>query len=174
LKNSKKKQAKININNLKTKNMSFNKVILIGRAGKDPEVKTLKDGKKVASFSLATNDYAKDKDGNQKTQWHNVTVWDKLADTVEKYLKKGAEVCVEGRIGYEDFEKDGVKRQYTRITATNFQFVGSKKDNGGEESSDAPAATPAKSAAKAPAKPAPSAPTEPAAAMADTDDDLPF
>ena len=150
--------------------MSFNKVILIGRAGKDPEVKTLKDGKKVASFSLATNDYAKDKDGNQKTQWHNVTVWDKLADTVEKYLKKGAEVCVEGRIGYEDYEKDGVKRQYTRITATNFQFVGSKKDNS-DDSPEAPAAAPAKSAAKTPAK---SAPAEPAMADTDTSDDLPF
>ncbi len=153
--------------------MSVNKVILIGRAGKDPEVKTTKDGKKVASFTLATNDFSKDKE-NQKTQWHNITLWEGLAGVAEQYLKKGQEVYVEGRISYEEYEKEGVKKNYTRITATNFTFLGSKKDNaGGESEASAPAVAP-KAAAK-PAAPAPKAPVA-APAMADTDnsDDLPF
>ena len=147
--------------------MSVNKVTLIGRVGKDPEVKTTKDGKKVASFTIATNDYQKDSSGNQKTQWHNITVWEGLANTVEQYLKKGAEVYVEGRISYEEYEKDGVKKNFTRITGSNFQFLGSKKDSAGSGESEAPASAPA-------AKPAAAAP---APAMADTDgsgDDLPF
>jgi len=156
---------------------SYNKVILMGRTGKDPEVKTLKDGKKVATFSLATDNFGKDKDGNQKQpDWHNVTVWDKQADFVEQYVKKGSSILVEGRLGYEDYEKDGVKRTYTRVTASSVAFAGSKKDS---DDSGAPAASAPAKAAPAKAKPAPAAapaaaPAEPAMADTDTSDDLPF
>ncbi len=169
--------------------MSINKVILVGRAGKDPEVKTLTGGKKVASFTLATNDY-KDAQGNQKVSWHNITVWETLANTAEQYLKKGQELYVEGRISYEQYtdKETGVVKNYTRITADKFQFIGSKKDNADNGSADstvneasapaqsAPAKTPAKAPAKAPVKASTPAPA-PAPAMVDTDDsenDLPF
>jgi len=153
--------------------MSVNKVTLIGRAGKDPEIKSLNGGKKVATVTLATNDYQKDADGNPKVQWHNLTMWEGLADTAEKYLKKGQELYVEGRISYEKYtNKDGVEQNYTRITVEKFQFLGSKKDNAGSTSdeSSAPAAK------AAPAKATSTKATPAPAAMADTDgsDDLPF
>lgn len=157
--------------------MSVNKVILVGRAGKDPEIRTLNDGKKVASFTLATNDYTKDAEGNNKVQWHNVTLWEGLAKIAEDHLKKGAELYIEGRISYEQYtNKEGVLTNYTRITGERLQFVGSKKDNSGSNGSSAPAASaPAAAPAKAPAKAAAKAAT-PAPAMADTEasDDLPF
>jgi single-strand DNA-binding protein len=148
---------------------TINKVILVGRAGKDPEVKTTKDGKKVASITLATNDYQKDAQGNQKTQWHNVTLWESLAEVAEKYLKKGDQFYIEGRLSYEEYEKEGVKKNYTRVTASNLTLLGSKKDNvTSDDSAEAPAAAPA------PAKAAKAAAPAAAPAMADTDSDLPF
>lgn len=150
--------------------MSVNKVTLIGRAGKDPEIKTTKDGKKVAVFTLATNDYAKNKE-DQKTQWHNVTLWEGLAEVAEKYLKKGQEVYIEGRLSYEEYtDKEGVKRNYTRIIGSSLQLLGGKKDGDSAPAAEAPAKT---AAAKPAAKT--TAPSEPAPAMADTEDtDLPF
>ncbi len=152
--------------------MSLNKVILIGRLGQDPIIKTTTTGKKVASFSIATDDFGKDKDGNKKTSWHNISAWEKQAELIEQYVKKGDEICIEGSIGYEEYEKDGVKKIATKITASGITFVGNKAKSG-ESETPAPAAT-SKSAAKPAAN---SAAATPAPAMADTDgsgDDLPF
>lgn len=157
--------------------MSVNKVILVGRVGKDPEVKTVKDDKKVASFSLATDDFTKDSEGKSKTTWHNISVWDKLAEVTEKFVKKGSQLYIEGRISHDEYtDKEGVKRIFTRITATQIDLLGSKKDSqdSGDTATDnaAPAAT-----GKPAAKPSAKAST-PAPAMADSGsdvaDDLPF
>lgn len=160
--------------------MSVNKVILVGRAGKDPEVKTTKDGKKVAAFSLATDDYQKDASGNKKTQWHNITVWDPIVNVVEQYVKKGTEMYIEGRISYEEFNnKEGNKVNYTRITATSLQFVGSKKDSAAsstEDNNDAatpPAAKPAVTKPAATKAPATKEPVQETVSATD-DTDLPF
>jgi single-strand DNA-binding protein len=106
-----------------------NSVQLIGRLGKDPEVKEFGD-KKKASFSIATSDSYKNQKGEkvEDTQWHNVVVWGKLADVVEKYLKKGQEVCVEGRLVHRDYETDkGEKRYITEINVNDLMMFGSKQ-----------------------------------------------
>ena len=117
----------------------MNKVILHGFVGKDPEIKTLESGKKIAKFSLATQSFRKDKDGNKITDWHNIVVWDKLAELCEQYVKKGSELIIEGEISYRDYtDKDGVKKYFTEIICHSLEFVGKKKaeskpvDNQGE------------------------------------------
>jgi single-strand DNA-binding protein len=108
----------------------INKVILLGHTGKDPEIKTLSSGKKVASFSLATSEKYQDK---EVTQWHSVTAWDKLAEILEKYVKKGQLLYVEGKITYRSYDdKDGNKKYVTDIVASQIQMIGSKKDNAAE------------------------------------------
>lgn len=106
---------------------SINKVILIGNLGSDPEVREV-GGSPVANFSLATNETWTDKSGQkqERTQWHRITVWGKLAEVCGRYLSKGKKVYVEGRIGYRDVEKDGVTTRYTDITATSIQFLDSR------------------------------------------------
>ncbi len=97
-----------------------NKAILIGNVGKDPEIKEI-GGAKLAKFSLATTDYWKDKDGQrqEKTQWHNITVWRGTAEVVEKYVGKGHKLYVEGKIEYR--EHDG--KYYTDIVADKIQML---------------------------------------------------
>lgn len=110
----------------------INKVILLGTLGKDPEVRTISSGKKVANFSLATNETRKDKNGDKitETEWHNIVVWGTAAETVEKYLKKGSQVYIEGKIKTETFDdKDGNKKEIKKIISEKFQFVGGKKEN---------------------------------------------
>jgi single-strand DNA-binding protein len=99
----------------------MNKVILLGNMGKDPEVKYTSANLAIASFSLATSSSWKDKSGErtEKTEWHNVTVYGKLAEIVGEYFRKGDSLMVEGEIRYEEWEKDGVKRNATKIVATN-------------------------------------------------------
>ena len=100
---------------------SVNQVILMGNLGKDPEVRTLENNVKVATFSLATSTGGcKKADGTEvpeKTQWHNVVCWRGLAEIVEKYAKKGDKLTVFASIGYRDYEKDGVKHRTTDIVA---------------------------------------------------------
>lgn len=100
----------------------MNHVTLIGRLGKDPESKTLNNGKVMCKFSLATQE-TKD-----KVSWHTITTFEKTAEIAEKYLVKGSQVAVEGRISYSESEKDGVKRYYTEIVATRIELLGSKQD----------------------------------------------
>ena len=99
--------------------MSINKVILSGNVGGDPDVKNLESGKKLAKFSLATTDKNKDK----TTQWHSIIVWEKLAEIVEKYVKKGNYITVIGSISYRDYtDKEGVKKYFTEINAYEIEL----------------------------------------------------
>ena len=118
--------------------MSVNKVILIGRLGKDPEVKLLPTGSKVANFSVATSKTWKDKSGEkqERTEWHKVVVWNKTAELVEKYLSKGREVYIEGELQTRDWEdKDGNKRYTTEVVANQINFLGSKPAGQGQAES---------------------------------------
>lgn len=106
-----------------------NKVQLIGNLGNDPEIITLDSGKKLAKFSLATNDSYKNGKGDviKETQWHNVVAWGKTADIVEKYLAKGKEVAVEGKLTSRSYEdKEGIKRYITEITCNELLMLGGK------------------------------------------------
>jgi single-strand DNA-binding protein len=106
---------------------SLNKATLIGHLGKDPEVRYTPNGDAVASFSIATNESWKDKDGNQqeRTEWHNIVAWRKLAEICGEYLKKGARVYIEGKIQTRDYEdKSGVKRYVTEINASDLIMLG--------------------------------------------------
>lgn len=105
-----------------------NSVQLIGNIGKDPEVKSFEKNKK-ASFSIATNESYKNQKGEkiEETQWHNVVVWGKLADVVEKYLKKGAEVAIEGKLVHRSYETaSGEKRYITEINVNDLLMLGGK------------------------------------------------
>lgn len=105
-----------------------NKVQLIGRLGQDPEMKTLDSGKKVAHFNLATNENYKSADGNkiEETTWHSIVAWNGLAELSSKYLKKGKEVCIEGRISYRSYtDKNGVPKSVTEIVASDLVLLSS-------------------------------------------------
>lgn len=117
-----------------------NKVILLGNCGRDPEVRTTPSGQSVASFSLATSRKWKDRDGNrqEKTEWHNVVAWGKLADVVAKYVTKGAKLFIEGRIETKswDDKTSGEKKYRTEIVADQMTMLGDRKgDDGGERAS---------------------------------------
>ncbi len=105
----------------------INKVILMGRLGKDPVVRRLENGRVVANVSMATNDYyTKDGQRLESTEWHALEMWDKLADTAEKYLKKGNLLYVEGKIKTDRYtDADGQDRQVRKIRVSNFQMMGS-------------------------------------------------
>lgn len=108
-----------------------NKVILIGNLGKDPEMKTLEGGNKICKFSIATTETYKDKGGEkrQNTEWHNIICWNKLAEIAEKYLKKGSQIYVEGKIKTRSWDdKDNKKCYMTEIIAESFTMLGKKND----------------------------------------------
>jgi single-strand DNA-binding protein len=109
-----------------------NKVILVGHLGKDPEVRHLEGGITVASFSLATTERITNKSGEREdlTEWHNIVVWRGLADVAEKYLKKGSQIYLEGKIKSRSWDdKEGVKRYTTDIVADTFTMLGKRDDN---------------------------------------------
>lgn len=103
----------------------FNQVVLLGRLGGDPEVKHLQGDKIVARFSLATSKVWKDRDGQKhdKTEWHRIVIWGRLAEVCEKYLKKGSIVLIVGEINNKSWEADGVKKYSTEINAKEIQFI---------------------------------------------------
>jgi single-strand DNA-binding protein len=114
--------------------MSVNKVILVGNLGKDPELRYTPSGTAVATFSLATTDRFKGKDGQQqeKTEWHNIVAWKGLAEICGKYLHKGKQVYLEGRIQSRSYDdRDGNKRYITEIVADQMQMLGKAGDDGG-------------------------------------------
>lgn len=107
-----------------------NKVQLIGNIGMDPEIKTLDGGKKLAKMSIATNETYKNAKGEQvkETQWHNLIAWGKTADIIEKYLKKGREVAIEGKLITRNYtDKEGVKKYITEIQVNEFLMLGESK-----------------------------------------------
>ena len=116
-----------------------NKVILIGNLGKDPELRYTPNGQPVASFSLATTERWNDKNSQkqEKTEWHNIVVWGKLAELTNQYLKKGRSAYIEGRITTRSWDdRDGNKKYRTEIVATQIQFLGGNQ-GGGEISAPA-------------------------------------
>jgi len=115
---------------------SVNKVILVGNLGKDPEIRYTNASIPVASFSLATTEYYKDKNGNRQeiTEWHNIVAWRNLAELSEKFLKKGRQLYVEGKLRTRSWDdKDGNKRYTTEVIADNFVLLGKKEGDTGQE-----------------------------------------
>ena len=109
-----------------------NKVQLIGNVGNAPEIKNLESGKKVASFSIATNEFYKDSKGEkvQDTQWHNIVAWGKTAEIVEKYAGKGKEIAIEGKLSSRSYEtSDGEKRYVTEVIASEILLLGGRNGN---------------------------------------------
>jgi single-strand DNA-binding protein len=151
---------------------SVNKVILIGRLGKDPEVKYTPSGAPVAKFSLATDEVFKDRSGEQQkhTEWHNIVAWNKLAEICGEYLTKGKQVYIEGSIRSRQWEDQaGNKRTAYEIIARTMQMLGSKAES--DRAAAAAAAAPP-SAERAPVEKPPAA--EPPAEPEITDEDVPF
>lgn len=110
-------------------NALVNKVQLIGNLGKEPEVKTLESGKKMARFSMATSESYRNASGEKvtETQWHNLVAWGKLAEIVEKYLVKGKEVAIEGKLINRSYNvKDGNKKYITEIQVNDLRMLGAK------------------------------------------------
>ncbi|MFT6321753.1 MAG: single-strand DNA-binding protein [Granulosicoccus sp.] len=157
----------------------INKVILVGNLGKDPEVRHFEGNSSVASFSVATSESYMDKTTNERktqTEWHNVVMWNGLAGVAEKYLKRGSQVYIEGKLTTRKWQdKDGNDRYSTEVVARTMKMLGSKE---GGSSYSPPASDKSAQVAKE-ASPAsqPTATSAPATAekIADSpDDDLPF
>ena len=104
-----------------------NKVQLIGHVGQEPEIKTFEGGKKLANFTLATNETYKNDKGEkvEETQWHRLVAWGKTADIIEKYVIKGKEIAIEGKLTHRSYEdKNGEKRYVTEVVATEVLLLG--------------------------------------------------
>lgn len=157
--------------------MSVNKVILVGRLGQNPEVRYTAGGTAVANFSVATNESWMDKSGQkqERTEWHRVVVWGKLAELCNQYLTKGREVFVEGRLQTRDWQdKNGQARQTTEIQAQTVQFLGGASASAGNSTGayrqqDSAGASMAPMAASGGASSAP-----PMSEPSFTEDDIPF
>jgi len=156
---------------------SVNKVILIGNLGKDPEVKYTPSGTAVAKFSLATNERYKDKAGEfqERTEWHNIVAFQRLAEIAGEYLKKGRSVYVEGRIQTHswDDKQSGQKKYMTEIIANDLVLLGGRGEGGeGGGGRGRPAAAAADAAGTESTAPAPA--ENPAQGAEITDEDIPF
>lgn len=142
--------------------MSVNKAILIGRLGKDPELKYTNSGQAVCNFSLATSRRWTGSDGqkNEVTTWHNIVAWGKPGEIIKEYMSKGREIYIEGRIDNRSYDKkDGTKGYMSEVVVESFQFIGGRGDS-------APAG-PSSSSTPPPASPPPGD-------LGEGDDDLPF
>lgn len=142
----------------------LNKVILIGRLGKDPETRFMPNGEAVCNFSVATSESWKDQSGQrqERIEWHNITMYRRLAEIAGQYLKKGSQVYLEGKIQSRKYQgKDGIERTAYDIIANEMKMLG-----GGN--SEQPTQS------EAPTPPRRQAPAAPAAPAEDTDDDVPF
>lgn len=143
---------------------SVNKVILLGRLGKDPDLRYTPSGAAVATMSLATDLAWKDQEGNQKqlTEWHRIVAWRKTAEIASNYLKKGNQVYIEGRLQTRSWnDKNGVTRYTTEIIVENLVLIGAKGERAAEPM-------------EIPPPPEEMAPVEPEPAPAPSEDDLPF
>jgi single-strand DNA-binding protein len=115
---------------------SVNKVTLIGNLGRDPELRKTPSGSAVVSFSMATTEKFKDKQGQQQeqTEWHNIVAWEKTAEIMSQYLKKGSSVYIEGKLKTQSWEDNGVKKYRTEILVQQFQFLDSKPQDQQQQS----------------------------------------
>jgi single-strand DNA-binding protein len=151
--------------------MSFNKIILVGNLGRDPELRYTPQGLAVCDFSMATNERKKDKSGEYQDvpTWFRVTLWKNQAENASKYLKKGSPVYIEGRLSMEEWtDREGNNRQTLAVNATEMHFIGSgaKNENFGSDEDDAPQfAGPANASGAAGGS---------TSARAVVDDDIPF
>lgn len=166
--------------------MSFNKIILVGNLGKDPELRYTPQGKAVCSFTMATNEKRRDKSGELQdvTSWFKITLWGQQAENASKYLSKGRPVYIEGRLRLEEWTDRENNTRYTLdVQATDMQFIGSGREEGGgggysgggggqsddyESHSGPPRSSSSSYSAEPKAAPAPVRPP------AGTDDDIPF
>ncbi|MGC8864523.1 MAG: single-stranded DNA-binding protein [Bacteroidales bacterium] len=110
----------------------INKVILVGNLGRDPEIHTFSDGTKKASFSLATTESYKDREGKRvdQTEWHNIVLWRGLAEIAEKYLHKGDQIYLEGKIRRREYEDNGQKKFIYEILGDNMVMLGGARKEG--------------------------------------------
>src|SRR5215213_1904383 len=111
----------------------INKVILVGNVGKDPEVKYLEGGVAVAKFPLATSEVYKNKEGQrvESTEWHNIVMWRGLAEVAEKYVRKGKQLYIEGKIKTRQYGEDNNKKYFTEILADTMTMLGTRGDGSG-------------------------------------------
>ena len=143
---------------------SLNKAMLIGRLGRDPDIRYTQDGTAVANFSIATSEFWTDKSGTrqERTEWHNIVAWRGLADLSKRYLSKGRQVYVEGRIQTREWDdRDGNKRRSTEIVANQMVLLGSRSDQD-------------ESYASSPPQQADPVPAKDMGSPEITDDDIPF
>jgi single-strand DNA-binding protein len=152
--------------------MSFNKIIIVGNLGRDPELRYTPQGTPVCSFTLATNERRKDKTGEMQDQttWFRITLWGRQAETASQYLTKGRPVYIEGRLRVEEWtDRDGKARYTLEVHATDMQFIGSGGGGGMAGGMGSAAGRSEESHADRPAA------AEPAGAQPDfSDDDVPF
>ena len=166
--------------------MSFNKIILVGNLGRDPELRYTPQGSAVCSFSMATNEKRRDKSGEFQNiaTWFKVTLWGNQAETAAKYLTKGRQVYIEGRLRMDEYtDREGAIQKTLEVNGTDMQFIGSREDGGGgnyggggggdpddfETHSGPPQASPSASTASAGGST-----SAPVAAPAAAEDDIPF
>ena len=171
--------------------MSLNKVILIGRLGRDPEVRYMPNGEAVCNFSVATSETWNDRNGQrvERTEWHNITMYRRLAEIAGQYLKKGSQVYLEGRIQSRKYQgKDGIERTAYDIIANEMKMLGGRNDNSGgapyddggysqggyQQQAPQQQYQAAPQNQEPPAAPRRQAPAAPAAPVEDLDDDIPF
>ena len=147
--------------------MSLNKVILIGNLGRDPEVRYMPNGEAVCNFSIASSETWNDRQTGQRqerTEWHNITLYRRLAEVAGQYLKKGSQVYIEGRIQSRKYTgKDGIERTAYEIIGSEMKMLGGGNDSGQQNAQHTPPAPPSRQAPAAPAQP-----------VDDIDDDVPF
>jgi single-strand DNA-binding protein len=166
--------------------MSLNKVMLIGNVGKDPEIRHLDSGVSTTTITLATSETYTDKTSGQKitnTEWHNVVLWRGLADVAERYIRKGSQIFIEGKIRTRSWEdKEGQKRYTTEVVADNLRLLGRREDNpavsggygGGSYGNNSYSGNSYGNNNYAPATPAPAPTPAPAGGESAEVDDLPF
>jgi single-strand DNA-binding protein len=159
-----------------------NKVILVGTCGQDPEVKYLPNGNAVTNLSLATSESWKDKQSGEKvekTEWHRVSMFGKVAEIAGEYLRKGSQVYIEGKLQTREWEKDGIKRYTTEIVVDmqgTMQLLGGRQDNNGgqgRDSNNQPSQRPQQQS-RPQQQARPQQPQNPAPDFDSFDDDIPF
>ena len=153
---------------------SLNKCLLIGNLTRDPEVRYLPNSDAVCNFAIATSETWKDKSGvkQEKTEFHNIVMYRKLAEIAGEYLKKGAPVYIEGRLQTRKWEKDGVTRYTTEIIGDSMQMLGGKSDNNASSNSDTPSKE--NNAPQSEIAPNDNGDARQKSAFAEFDDDIPF
>ena len=137
--------------------MSLNKVILIGNLGRDPEVRYMPNGEAVCNFSIATSETWNDRQTGQRqerTEWHNITLYRRLAEVAGQYLKKGSQVYIEGRIQSRKYtDKNGIERTAYEIIGSEMKMLGGGNDGGQQNAQHTPPAPPSRQAPATPAQP---------------------